>query len=150
MKKLIKAAAIVMTLVLAVSMNTAFAAPAENVNGQIMNSFRQDFQNAQLMSTDISKNFSKLTFKMDGNVLTAFYSENGELLAVSRNIVSTTLPISLFNSLKKHQDKAWLTELFEIKADNQNTYYATIENAETKTVLRSNGFGWEIYSSAKK
>ncbi len=150
MKKLIKAAAIVMTLSLTVSLNYSFAKPTENANGQIMNSFHQDFKGAELISTKVSKTFAKLTFKQDNTIMCAFYSDGGELLALTRDIQISQLPLNLQESLKKYQSKGNITESFELKSDDQDSYYVTIETAEKKIVLHSNGAGWETFSSTKK
>jgi hypothetical protein len=119
-------------------------------NGETKTSFRQDFKNAQLMSTEEHTNFTKLTFTTNGVIMSAFYSTNGELLAVTRNIVSSQLPVNLLMSLKKHYSASWITDLFEFNAESQDCYYITLENADTKITLRSNGDSWEIYSTTKK
>jgi len=123
---------------------------ANTTNGETKTSFRQDFKNAQLMSTEETNNFTKLTFTTSGVIMSAFYSTSGELLAVTRNIVSTQLPLNLLTSLKKHYSASWITDLFEFNGDNQDCYYITLENADTKTTLRSNGDNWELYSTTKK
>jgi hypothetical protein len=123
---------------------------ANTTNGETSTSFRQDFKNAKLMSTEENNNFTKFTFTTNGLIMSAFYSTSGELLAVTRNIVSSQLPINLLTNLKKHYSTSWITDLFEFNADNQDCYYITLENADTKTTLRSNGDSWEIYSTTKK
>ena len=128
----------------------SFANPTNNTNGESKTSFRQDFKNAQLMSTEEHTNFTKLTFTTNGVIMSAFYSPTGELLAVTRNIVSSQLPVNLLTSLKKHHSNTWITDLFEISGDNQDCYYITLENADSKVTLRSNGDRWEFYSTSKK
>jgi hypothetical protein len=133
----------------ALTLATTFSFANTN-NEEIRTSFRQDFKNAQLMSTEENTNFTKFTFTTNGVIMSAFYSTGGELLAVTRNIVSSQLPINLLTSLKKHYSDTWITDLFEFSRDSQNTYYITLENADTKTTLRSNGNNWEVYSTTKK
>ena len=123
---------------------------ANNPNGETKTSFRQDFKNAQLMNTEEHTNFTKLTFTTNGVIMSAFYSTNGELLAVTRNIVSSQLPINLLTSLKKYYSNTWITDLFEFSGDNQDCYYITLENADSKVTLRSNGDNWELYTTTKK
>jgi len=118
--------------------------------GETKTSFRQDFKNAQLLSTEETANFTKLTFTTNGVVMFAFYSTTGELLAVTRNIVASQLPVNLLTNLKKHHSDTWITDLFEFNGNNQDCYYITLENADTKTTLRSNGDTWEVYSTTKK
>ena len=102
------------------------------------------------MSTEENNNFTKFTFTTDGVIMSAFYSTGGELLAVTRNIVSSQLPINLLTSLKKHYSNTWITDLFELSGDNQDCYYITLENADSKVTLRSNGDNWELYTTTKK
>jgi len=124
--------------------------PADNVSGEIRASFRHDFRDAQLMTTEAYKDFTKLTFKMNDQVLFAFYAQNGDLLAVTRNIPSSQLPVSLLLSLKKQLGNNWVTELFEFNSDAQHCYYVSLENADARINLRSNGDSWEVFSTVKK
>jgi hypothetical protein len=98
------------------------------------------------MSMEVKKEYFKVTFKLNNMVLFAFYSGNGELLAVVRNILSTQLPIQLLMDLKETYSKYWITDLFEINSDNQTTYYVTLQNADGRVSLRSgNAATWEAY-----
>ena len=137
-------------LLLTLCTSYSFATPTDNLNWAIKTSFQHDFKNAQIMNTEVKESFTKLTFKTNNVIMTAFYSEKGELMAVTRNIVSTQLPLNLLISLKNHYDGYWISDLFEFKDDSQTSYYVTLENSDTKTTLRSNSDGWEVYTSTKK
>lgn len=137
-------------LTLVLSTSYSFAAPADHVNGEITTSFRHDFRDAQIISTEGYNDFTKFTFKMNDQVLFAFYSGNGQLLAVTRNIPSSQLPVSLLLNLKKKLSNGWITELFEINSDTQHCYYVSLENADVKVTLRSNGDSWDVYSTIRK
>jgi len=147
-----KKAAVTMAFLLTLSASFAFSGTngANDVNSEIRTSFKKDFRNAQLLSTESHKAFTKLTFKMDGLLLSAFYSEDGELLAVTHNILSTQLPINLLMSLRNDYNSYWITELFEFTGDGNSCYYVSLESAGSKVTLRSNGDQWEVYSSVKK
>ena len=146
MKRLTVLAALLLTLVTTYS----FATPANGGGTAITTSFSRDFQNAQLVSTQEYTGFTKVTFKMNDAVMFAFYNPSGELLAVTRNIVSSQLPVNLLTSLKKHYGDKWITDLFEFSGNEQNCYYISLENADSKTTLRSTGNDWEVYSTSKK
>lgn len=152
MNQTIKKAAVMMAFAFTLGANYSFAssAPAGEVGKKVRASFQHDFNHAQLMSTETRENFTKLIFTMNGQVMTAFYSANGDLLAVTRNIVSSQLPVSLLMSFKKHYNDYWITDLFEMSQDAESNYYLSLENADTKLTLRSNGEGWDVYSSSKK
>jgi len=148
-----KKLAVMIALFLTAAVSSGFAANNEEVkiNGEIRTAFQKDFQNGQIIGSEARKNFTKLTFKMNGIVLFAYYSETGQLLAVTRNILSTQLPIALQMNLKKDYSNYWITDLFEINGDGQNCYYITMENADTKLTLRSNGDDtWDVYEKSDK
>jgi hypothetical protein len=147
-----KKIAIVAILFLTVGLSSSFATPvftgtpARDGNDLITASFHKDFKHAELMSMEVKKEYFKVTFKLNNMVLFAFYSGNGELLAVVRNILSTQLPIQLLMDLKETYSKYWITDLFEINSDNQTTYYVTLQNADGRVSLRSgNAATWEAY-----
>ena len=119
-------------------------------NGETEATFRKDFKHAELMSTEARKDYTKYTFKMNGAVLFAFYNENGELLAVTHNIKSTDLPIQLLMQLKHDYSGYWISDLFEMEANDSNTYYITLENAGTRLTLRSSDNSWETYTKNTK
>jgi hypothetical protein len=128
----------------------SFAKPVDSVKGEINASFKRNFRNAQMMSTETHEAFTKVTFKMNDVIMFAFYNNSGELLAVTRNITSSQLPMELLLSLKNDYSAYWITELFEFTGDDTNCYYVSLESADAKVTLRSNGDYWEVYSSARK
>jgi hypothetical protein len=138
--------AFIAALLLTVGIGSSFAAPTGNSNDIIIASFRKEFKTADVMEIETRKEYTKLTFKLNSLVLFAYYSENGELLAIVRNILSTQLPIQLLMELKQKYSNNWITDLFEISANGQTTYYATLENSDTRITLRSgNTSNWENY-----
>jgi hypothetical protein len=145
-----KKIAVMMAMLLTLSASYSFAATPDSVNKDVRGSFKKDFHNAQIISTEVRANFTKLTFKMDEMVMFAYYSGNGELLAVTRNIVSSQLPVNLQMSLKNNYKGYWITELFEFSGENESCYYISIESADSKVALRSNGDTWEVYSATMK
>ena len=145
-----KKVAILMAILLTLGASYSFARTPDSLSSDIRASFRKDFHNARIISSEVRKNFTKLTFIMDDVIMFAYYSGNGELLAITRNIVSSQLPLNLQMTLKNNYSGFWITELFELSGDNDNCYYISLENADSKVVLRSNGDTWEVYSSAMK
>ena len=138
------AAAVVMACVFTLGVK------ANDGTKEIKASFKHDFKNAQLMSTEEHDNFTKMVFTLNEQIMTAFYAADGELIAVTRNIVSSQLPVSLLMSFRKHYNEYWITDLFEMSQDAQSNYYLSLENADTKLTLRSNGDSWEVYSTVRK
>ncbi|HLZ89425.1 MAG TPA: hypothetical protein VKQ52_19355, partial [Puia sp.] len=64
---------------------------------------------------------------------------------------SDQLPINLLTSLKKEYGDYWISDLFEIASDDQTNYYVTLETADKKIVLKSQGTEfWNEYKKEKK
>jgi hypothetical protein len=129
----------------------AFANGSEEISANIVKSFNKEFAGAQNVQWSTSKEFVKATFSLNGQIAFAFYSPEGDLLAVTRNIVSGQLPINLLTECKKNYANYWITDLFEMVANNENAYYLTLENGDYRIVLKSNGTnGWEVFRKEKK
>ena len=123
----------------------------EIVSQKTLAAFKSDFSNATHTTWEQKDGFIKATFSFNGQVMFAYYDNDGFLKAVVRNIVSDKLPLNLLTSLKNDYSDYWITDLFEISADNETTYYVTVENAGKKVVLKSDGSAyWNVFSKEKK
>jgi hypothetical protein len=147
MKKILLSIATV--LMLGVS---AFAAGNNDgvTNESAVRSFKKDFANARNIVWEQKEAYTKATFSLNGQILFAYYNNNGDLQAVVRNITSAQLPINLLTSLKNEYNDCWITDLFEMSANDETTYYVTLETSEKKIVLKSTGSGWDVYSKERK
>ena len=140
-----------LALVVVTAMSSVFANNVEEVSAKAQNAFKKEFVNATDVRWESVKDFSKAIFRQNGQVMFAYYSHDGERIALSRNLLSSQLPISLSASLKNDYNKYWITDLFEMAADDQTSYYATIESADHKIILKSNGiYGWQVFKKTKK
>ena len=142
---------IIIMLAVTISSLAAFAGE-ENVNKKVLNAFSQEFAGAKDVKWTTNETFYKASFVFNGQYVYAFYQLDGELLAMTRNISSLDLPISLQTSLKKGYDGYWISDLFEISNNEGTKYYITMENADSKLVLKSTNAGdWTSFKkSAKK
>jgi hypothetical protein len=123
----------------------------ETTNDAVIASFHKEFRTADVMQVENKKDYTKVTFRMNGVVMFAYYSANGDLMAVVRNILSTQLPIRLLMDLKQNHSDCWITDLFEMDNNGQTVYYATLENSDIKITLRtSNTTNWETYQKENK
>jgi hypothetical protein len=124
---------------------------AKDVNQQAVKAFNNDFASAKNAVWEQSKDLTKVTFTFGEQVMFAFYNNSGELQAVTRNILSNQLPLSLLTELKKEYNGFWISNLFEMASDDQTSYYVTLENADKTLVLKSVGVNnWSVYSKTKK
>lgn len=138
-------------MMLTMGLSTAFANNEETVNQKALNSFKKEFSTAQDVRWEISKDYTKATFKLNDQVMFAYYSQTGELLVITRNILSSQLPIGLLSSLKREYSKYWISDLFETSSSEDTSYYVSLESADQSLVLKANGTSnWSIYKKEKK
>ena len=140
---------IIVTLAIAVSSLTAFAAD-NNVNKKVLDAFNTEFATAKEVEWTVGDNYYKATFMYNERYVFAYYNENGELLGMTGYISPLDLPLALQNSLKKNYENYWISDLFEAVKSDETNYYITVENADTKIVLKSSGNSWSTYSKIKK
>jgi hypothetical protein len=136
---------------LTIALSSAFANNNEGVSQKAKTSFSDNFTTVSNVQWQQDKNFAKATFIMNSQVMNAYYNDNGELMAITRNILSSQLPINLMASIKKDYSNHWISDLFEIAADNETSYYVTLENADETIILKSNDFNtWSVYKKTKR
>lgn len=140
----------ILTLAIAVSTLSAFAGE-ENVNPKALDAFKTEFNAAKDVKWTVGQNYYKATFVYNEKHVFAYYNENGELLGLTRYLSPNDLPIGLQTNLKKNYEAYWISDLFEVTKNDGTAYYLTLENADTKIVLKSNaGSSWYVYNKLKK
>ena len=142
----------IFALALSLTLGTAsFANNDETINQRAAQSFKKEFAQAKDVSWTKAGEMVKATFTLNERVLFAYYSESGDLMAITRNITSDQLTISLQTSLRKNYSTYWVSDLFEMVSGGQTNYYITLESADHKVVLKSEDFGnWSTYRKEKK
>jgi len=143
---------IMMMLGMVFTLSTAFAFTGEEaVNKQALNAFKTEFAGATDATWTVGSDYYKVDFTMNDQKLFAFYNAEGGFMAVTRYISSNQLPLNLQSSLKKSYSHYWISDLFEMATNDETGYYVTIENADTKIVLKStNGSDWSVFQKSKK
>jgi hypothetical protein len=141
---------LIATLFLVTTMFTSFAGTSREVDARTIASFEKDYPGARQASWQITSDFAKVSFELNGTILFAYYSNEGSLIATTRNLVTNQLPIRLFAQLKKDYNNHWVTDLFELNAQGTSEYFITLENGNETRILRSSDSGWELYDVKNK
>ncbi|MET0466378.1 MAG: hypothetical protein ABW007_24690 [Chitinophagaceae bacterium] len=140
----------ILTIAIAISSFLAFANET-NVSTAVKIVFDREFAGAKEVSWTSGTGFYKASFVYNGQHVAAFYSFEGEMLGLARNISSLDLPMTLQSSLKKEYGGRWISDLFELSNAEGTTYYITLEQADSKVVLKSeNGSQWSVYKKTSK
>ena len=140
---------VVLTLV---TITTTFAKNIdENVSQKALTTFNQKFADVKNVSWYKAENYYKASFTLNDQVLTAFITDEGEWMGVSRNLLSYQLPINMQAQLKKEYGQYWISELFEFATEDNTYYYVVVENAEQKLTLKTSASGeWSVFKKVKK
>lgn len=138
------------TIVFAFASFSSFAGEIK-VSKEVLASFQSSFKNAKEVDWTVSEKFYKADFALDGQRISAFYDGKGELIAMTRNLTAPELPLVLQTSLKKQVQDMWISDLFEVSNGEGTTYYVTLENADTKTVLKAGvNSDWSQFQKSRK
>jgi hypothetical protein len=138
-------------LLLVTGISSSFANVPKGTHDNIRDSFKKEFKNAEVIRWESHKAYTKATFRMNDKIMFAYYTGNGQLIAVARNILSDQLPIHLMTTLKNDYSGYWVIDLFEMTNDEESAYYVTLESPDYKLILESvNMNEWTIYKKEKK
>jgi CRISPR/Cas system-associated exonuclease Cas4 (RecB family) len=151
----------ILTLAIALSSLASFADTANgrsmatngvgNVSKKVVDAFKTEFTTVKDVEWTAGSDYYKASFMFNEKHVFAYYSLDGDLLGLTRYISSIDLPLNLQISLKSKSNGFWISDLFEVAKNGTTSYYLTIENAETKTVLKSTGGSdWEEFKTVKK
>jgi hypothetical protein len=142
---------IIITLAIALGTLSSFAAGEETVASKVLTAFEKDFVGARETAWTITRDYYKAVFLFNGQQVSAFYNADGNMIAMTRFISSLDLPLSLQTNLKKEYGNYWISDLFELSNSEGTSYYITLENADTKVVLKSGGNeNWNTYRKSTK
>lgn len=135
---------------LAVGTISAFADSA-TVNPRVLTAFNKDFNAPKAVVWTTGADYFKAAFSFNGNHVFAYYSTEGELLGLTRYVSSLNLPMNLQRSLKENYSDYWISDLFEFSNDLGTSYFITLENADTKIVMKASADGdWKNYDKTRK
>ena len=146
-----KKSILLIVTVLFVGMTSLMANNKEGINEKALTSFQKEFKNATEVQWESGNHYLRVSFSFNEQVLTAYYNEEGERLAVIRNIRTTELPMGLMENLKQSYSNYWISDLFEFHGREEAAYYITIENADHKITLKSCGMlDWISFRKSDK
>lgn len=122
-----------------------------NVAEPVLKSFNNSFKNATDVNWTTTEHFYKVNFSLNDEYVAVYYNQEGQIIAMTRNIVSKQLPLALQVALKNNYAQFWISDLFEITNEEGTAYYVTLENADTKMIMKSNSESvWSVYKKSSK
>jgi maleate cis-trans isomerase len=140
---------IALTIAAASLITTAKA--SSPITPTVLESFRSTYGHAKdVYWTEIGNTY-KIAFKLDGKSIVAYYTNEGVWIGTTRNISAAELSPKLRANLSKEMKTGYISDLFILSNPEGETYFATIETADTKKVVKSNnGRKWDFYKRIEK
>lgn len=137
-------------LLLVILGTSSFASGEEPVPAPALQSFKNTFRSAQEVNWTGSKQYYKVDFLFNSQYISGYYTGSGYLLALTKNILSTQLPVILANKLKEKYSQYWISDVVEASNEDKVTYYVTLENADGTILLQSNNTYWSVLRKIRK
>jgi len=138
MKKL---SAIIVSAALLIS-TSSFAGSAEEVSEAIKTAFAKSFSSAKNVNWKKTEDLYFANFQIEKNKLFAAFNESGELVAVSRTIDISQVPLALARALQeRYADYYLLSTVTEMVLEGQTSYYISAESKTRSLELKCNANG---------
>lgn len=138
----------VIIIILAVigSFATTSTFAQDRIPAAVTESLQYSFENVTQASWAKVSDLYKAEFLFDGQRISAFYNEDGDLVATGRDAETKQMPISLQVDLKNNYKEYTVSKGMEVNMGGEDSYYVTIESATRIIHLKSNSYGkWDIY-----
>lgn len=139
MKKIILS----LTLSAALLSSTFIYAAGIEPNGKVIRAFSDVFKKASDVEwTTLSKDgVYQAKFNFNNEVLQAFFTEEGDYIGTTRQILATQLPIMVATELEKQYAGARIITIFEYSKKDGLDYYITLSSSKGATIVKATGNG---------
>jgi hypothetical protein len=136
---------LVLATTLIMAFSATFAKDNSTVPASIQTELHQKFADANDVQWQTTANYYKATFTINGHQLKAFYSFDGDLIGMSRQINVDQLPMALIADVKEKSATNKITDLFELLTDRGTEYYITYQGDKGSKTYKSTGDYWTRY-----
>ena len=144
---------LVFALALLLFAGSSYAAPVTTgprVPASVTKEFGQHFTGATEVKWENVKDYFKATFAINGKMLYAFYTQEGDLMGTAHNLSPLNLPQPLRNEIKTSYAGYWITDLFSYRTTEGHGLVITLENSDKVVILATNDEGWSVYKTTPK
>ena len=132
-------------LIAIVSFSSSFAATEPTVHPTT--SLYHYFPVAQGVVWSSVDNYQKATFNFNGTTYSAFFDQQGELVATTHAISINDLPKGLKLSLQEEMKTYWISDLIVMSTKEGESYFVQLEYAGSKIIKQSTGNKWITYKN---
>jgi hypothetical protein len=128
----------------------SFANDGGSVEPVVLKSFQSKFAAAKEVGWSMAQDLYKAVFMLNGQYVTAYYKADGSMHALTRHVAAANLPVILQTELKNEYGGMWVSDVLEVTNEAGLQYYATLENADSKVILKSTSTTWTTFQKQRK
>jgi hypothetical protein len=136
-----------MTLLAIVFSTSSFASDIKTT--EVLATFHNTFRYAKNVNFIEVNDMLKITFTEDSKSYIAYYTADGDLMGLSRQLTASELPVSLQEQLKRKYSRFEITEVYTIEMEGRSQYYVAISNESEQLILNSPGKKWMVFKKKK-
>jgi len=115
---------------------SSFAKGPETANVKAQKNLSAEFKEAKEITWSVKANLLEASFDWNGQKLQAFYNQDGDQVAISRQITLDKLPVKALQALNEKYSGYKTTEAIEFNSSEAGlSYYVSLENGNKKTIL---------------
>lgn len=131
---------------------TSFAADIK-VNQRVLAAFQKEFSTATNVSWEVLKNAElyHASFVYANEIMEAYFSTEGEMVAAARHISQEKLPLLVGKSLREQFGQYQFKQATEYMTSENTSYIVTLENEKASVSVRIfNNGNAEVLKKTKK
>ncbi|HWB24009.1 MAG TPA: hypothetical protein VG738_00950 [Chitinophagaceae bacterium] len=115
---------------------SSFAKEPETVSMRAKNQLTAEFKDAKNVHWQAKNNLLEASFEWNGQKLQAFYNQDGDEIALSREITLDRLPVKALQAVNEKYSGYKTTEAIEFNSTEVGlSYYLSMENGNKKVIL---------------
>jgi hypothetical protein len=136
---------IILSLTLSAALlSSAFTYAADNEPGlKVKQAFTSEFTQVKNVewTTMTKEGVYQATFTFNNETLQAFFTEEGEFLGTTRQVLKSQLPVLVVTGLEKRYADARVVTIFEYSKKEGLDYYITLTTNKGSMIVKATGNG---------
>lgn len=140
---------ITLTLVFTLAATYSFASDVK-VSSTIMQSFKARFADAENVSWSVTNGFYVAEFTSEDKKQYAYFNPAGELTVVAEPLTVNQLTKKQQSNLRKNYGDYSVIDVYKVTDNDDVKYFAVVENASKKIILKTTTSTWDVLQSSAK
>jgi hypothetical protein len=140
---------ITLTIVFTLAATYSFASDVK-VSSTIMQSFKARFADAENVSWSVTNGFYVAEFTSEDKKQYAYFNPAGELTVVAEPLTVNQLTKKQQSNLRKNYGDYSVIDVYKLTDNDDVKYFAVVENASKKIILKTTTSTWDVLQSSAK